>query len=89
MKLKLAQVPPAAGAIWLSLIFTLYLAPSKYFTADLLAAVLLVITLAVLGLRRSGVMAGIKPLAPLLAMLLYVVVLDLSGGGQSLVRCLI
>ena len=72
-RLKLPQVTQLASAIGLSLIFTLYLAPSKYFTADLLAAVLLVIALGAFGLRRSGVMGGIKLLAPLLVMLLYVI----------------
>lgn len=80
-RLKLPQVTQVASAIWLSLIFTLYLAPSKYFTADLLAAVLLVIALGAFGLRRSGVMGGIKPLAPLLVMLLYVGVFGLSVGA--------
>lgn len=82
MKLKLAQVSPAASAIWLSLIFTLYLAPSKHFTADLLAAVLLVIALGAIGLRRSGVMGCIKPLTPLFVMLLYVVLFDLSSEAE-------
>ena len=80
-RLKLPQVTQVASAIWLSLIFTLYLAPSKYFTADLLAAVLLVIALGAFGLRRSGVMYGIKPLAPLLVMLFYVGVFGLSVGA--------
>lgn len=83
MKLKLAQVQPAASALLLSIIFTLYLAPSKYFMADLLAALLLVIAIGAFGLRRSGVITAIKPLAPLLAMLLYVVVFDLSRGDES------
>lgn len=68
----------AASAIWLAVILVLYLAPTKYYTSDLLAAVSLIILLAALGLRRSGITGGIKPLAPLLVMLLYVFLLYLS-----------
>jgi hypothetical protein len=81
LRLKVAPVTPAGAAVLLSLIFALYLAPSKQSTADLLAAVLLVIVLTLLGLRRSGALSGIKPLVPLLGMALYVVLLDLYGGG--------
>jgi hypothetical protein len=81
MKLKLAMVLPAANAVLLSVVFALYLAPSKYLAADLLAVVMLVIALAALGFFRSEVIGGIKPLGPLLGVLLYAAVLDLSAGG--------
>ncbi len=70
-----------SGAV-LAVIFTLYLAPSKYVTADLMAALLLVVCLGLLGLHRSGIVDGLKPLAPLLAMLCYVAVLGFSNGTE-------
>lgn len=83
MKLKLAHVVSAAIAVWLSVIFTLYLAPSKSVAADLLAVTLLIVVLGTLGLRQSGVMAGFKPLAPLLIMLLYIFVFGFTKGVGS------
>lgn len=61
-----------AAAVWLSVIFTLYLAPSavKGLMADLMVALLLLV-LATFGLRRSGWVAGIRPMIPLLALLVY------------------
>ena len=43
MSIELSWMPRAAIAVWLSVIFTLYLAPSreKYEAADMLAAALL------------------------------------------------
>lgn len=66
------------ASIGLCVIFTLYLAPTKYFMADLLAVLLLIMVIGVFGLHRSGIITAIKPLAPLLAISLYVVVFDLS-----------
>ena len=68
----------AASTIWLAVILVLYLAPSKYYVADIMAAVLLTILLGALGLRRSDITGGIKLLAPLLVMLLYVILIYLS-----------
>jgi hypothetical protein len=84
-RLNLPLMAKVAASIWLYLIFTLYLAPSKYLTADLLALLLLVISIGVFGLRRSDVMTAIKSLAPLLAMSLYVVISNLSRREPSAV----
>jgi hypothetical protein len=65
MNLKLARLAPKASAIFLTFCFLLYLAASRSCTIDLLAAVLSVIAIPVLGLRRSGIMGCIKPLTPL------------------------
>lgn len=72
-------------ALWLSLIFTLYLAPTaeKYVKADVLAAVLLVVCLIAFGLRRSGVVETVKPLAPLLALLFYEIALTVVSKTAS------
>jgi len=77
-RLTLPLMAKVIASVWLSVIFMLYLSPSKYFTADLLAALLLIITSGVFGLCRSGIMTAIKPLAWLSTVLLYVVVFGLS-----------
>ncbi|WP_343583157.1 hypothetical protein [Herbaspirillum sp.] len=82
-RIWLAWLLPAMSGAALSVIFTLYLAPSKYFAADLLAALFLIICLGIFGFRRSGIMIGCKHLAPLLAMLLYVAVLALANGTED------
>jgi hypothetical protein len=84
-RLSLPVMSKVIAIVWLSVIFTLYLSPSKYATADLLAALLLVVTIGVFGLGRSGIMTAIKPLAWLLTMLLYVVVFGLSRPELDMV----
>ena len=81
-------------AMWLSVIFTLYLAPTaaKYLAADWMAAVLLVLALAAIGLSRTRLAAGIKPMAPLLALVAYVLVQGFvlgETGGLPYVRQLL
>jgi hypothetical protein len=83
MKQKLVKASLAATAIWLSLIFTLYLAPSKYWMADLLSVALLLVALVVWGPRQSSVVDGVRPLIPLLLMVLYAALLDVFMGAQS------
>ncbi len=75
----------AAVAMWLSIILTLYLAPTaaKYLAADLMAAVLLVLALAAVGLSRARLMIGIKPMAPLVLLLAYVVVQGIVLGDAG------
>lgn len=82
MSIELSWMPRAAIAVWLSVIFTLYLAPSreKYEAADMLAAALLVLTIMVRGARPSELVAAIKPLAPLLLMTTYVLLQGLTPG---------
>ncbi len=72
-------------ALWLSVIFVLYMAPTatKYQAADLLAFVLLVLTWAAIGEARSGWLSAIKPVVPLLAILGYVVAQELLWGGSD------
>lgn len=81
-------------AMWLSVILTLYLAPTaaKYLAADLMVAVLLVLALAAIGLSRTRLAAGIKPMAPLLALMAYVLVQGFvlgETGGLPYVRQLL
>lgn len=83
MKLKLAQVLSVVIAVWLAVIFTLYLAPSKHPMGDVLAALLLVCVVVVLGVRKSGCIDGVKHLGPLLLMLLYVFVLAVVNRQSS------
>lgn len=80
--MKMMSIQLSATAVWLSLIFTLYLAPSHQGTADLLSAVSLISALAIIGLRRSGIMDGILPLAPLLVLLIYAAGFDVIIGGE-------
>lgn len=82
MSIELSWMPRAAIAVWLSVIFTLYLAPSpeKYHAADMLAAGLLVLTMMVHRARPSKLAAGIKPLTPLLLMTAYVLLQGLTPG---------
>lgn len=65
----------AALILWLSVIFTLYLAPTpqKYEKADLLAVLLLIPLLVRYRTQLSTLLMGsIKPLIPLLALIAYV-----------------
>jgi hypothetical protein len=78
VRLSLTVVARVVVTVYISVIFTLYLSPTYYVTADLLAALLLVVTIGVFGLCRSGIMTAFKPLGWLLTMLLYVVVFGLS-----------
>lgn len=66
--------------VLLLLVFTLYLAPGKHLAADVLAAVLLLIWLTVIGVRRSGIENAIKPLAPFLILLFYIIALNTVHG---------
>lgn len=67
-------------SICIPVMLTFYLSPTYQVKADWLAVVLLIVSLGALGLHRSGVEKGIKPLAPLLAILLYAVALGISKG---------
>lgn len=74
MKIEWSWWPGALLALWLSVIFTLYLAPSpeKYHLADLLALLLV----PVLVKYRSGLNSlwmSAKPVAPLFILMAYVV----------------
>lgn len=80
--MKMMSIQLSATAVWLFLIFTLYLAPSHQGTADLLSAVSLISALAIIGLRKSGIMYGILPLAPLLVLLIYAAGIDVIKGGE-------
>nr|WP_198984581.1 hypothetical protein [Herbaspirillum sp. ASV7] len=82
-RLRLAWVFPVICGVALAVILTLYLAPSKYFTADVLAVLLLIVVLGMLGFLRSGLGDGCKPLAPLLAMLVYVAILAFTNGTEQ------
>lgn len=72
-------------ALWLSAIFVLYMAPTaaKYQAADLLAVALLALAWVAIGTSRSGWASAIKPMAPLLAILAYVVTQELVLGGDG------
>ncbi len=78
-------------ALWLSVIFVLYTAPTaaKYHAADLLAGVLLVLSLVAIGVRRLGLADATKTVLPLFAMLAYVIAQSLmlgDGGGWSYIQ---
>lgn len=94
MKLEESRLLRVAVATWVAVIISLYLAPTsaKYEMADLLAAVLLILALIALGMRRPVWSMAVKPLAPLLALLTYVtvqaVVLD-HGGSWPYARQLL
>jgi hypothetical protein len=76
LKKIFVSVKPALLAVWLALIFTLYLSPSKYVAGDVLVALMLLGFVTVLGVGKSGVIDGIKHLIPLLLLLLYVIGFD-------------
>jgi hypothetical protein len=81
-------------ALWLSVIFVLYTAPTaaKYHAADLLAGVLLVLSLVAIGVRRLGLADATKSVLPLIAMLAYVIAQALvlgDGGGWSYIQQLL
>jgi hypothetical protein len=66
IKKELSWPLQAIAALWLSVIFTLYLAPSvaKYQAADMFAALFLALGLAIIRVRSSEVLDAIKPVAP-------------------------
>jgi hypothetical protein len=73
----------AFGTISSLLIFTLYLAPTKFTYSDAIAAVSLCILVIVLGVRKSQIYSGFRPLLPLFAALLGVIVLSLNSAGNA------
>lgn len=75
MKIEWSWWPGALLALWLSVIFTLYLAPSpeKYHAADLLALLLLVPVLVKYRSGLSSLWMSAKPVAPLFILMAYVV----------------
>lgn len=62
-------------AFGLAVIFTLYMAPSpaKFQTADMLAAVSLLLGMVTIGVRRTQLVDAIKPIAPILVILAYMI----------------
>jgi hypothetical protein len=72
MKIETSWLPKAALALWLSVILTLYLAPEKYQTADMLSALLLILFLFRYRAKLSTLVGGIKVLIPLLILTMYV-----------------
>ena len=62
-------------AFGLSVIFTLYMAPTpaKFQTADMLAAVSLLLGMVTIGVRRTQLVDAIKPIAPILVILAYMI----------------
>ena len=73
----------AATVLPLSLILTLYLAPTKHLTANLLALSVLVVALAILGLRKSNIHHGLRILMPLICLALYALLFDLLNRGEN------
>ena len=83
MRITKAQVIFAMNALWLSAIFTLYMAPTMQNKGDLLAIALLLGYLLMIGLRRSEVMDALRPLTPLLGLLIFVLAADAFYGRTS------
>ena len=85
MKLESSWFWKAGLALWLSVIFTLYLAPTpeKYRVADGLVMLLLVPALVAYRTQLRKLLEGVKPLLPLLVLIVYVALqtwlLDQSG----------
>lgn len=90
MKVEPRWLPKAALVLWLSVIFTLYLAPTpqKYEKADLLAVLLLIPLLVRHRKQLSPLVDGTKPLIPLLALVTYVVLQAwaMGHGGETGIR---
>jgi len=83
MRITRAQLIFAVDALWLSAIFTLYMAPTKQHMGDLLATALLLGYLSVIGLRWLWITAALKPLIPLLGLLIFVLASDAFYGRSS------
>lgn len=73
----------AATILPVSLIFTLYLAPTKYITADLLAFGALVMLVVTLGVRKSSIYQGFRILLPLIFLALYALLFDRLNRGEN------
>ncbi len=80
-------------ALWLSVVFVLYMAPTaaKYHAADMLAGLLLMLSLVAVSVRRLGLADATKPMLSLIAMLAYVIAQALvlgdgDGGGWSYIQ---
>jgi len=78
MKVKRSWAPFAMIALWLSIVLTLYLAPSpaKYYAGDLMAGSLLLVCFIGIGIRRSGSIKALIQLTPLLGLLIFVLATD-------------
>jgi len=87
MKFESSWLWKAGLALWLSVIFTLYLAPTpeKYRVADWLATLLLAPTLVVYRSHLQKLAESFKPLLPLLVMVVYVVLQTwlLNRSGEA------
>ena len=82
---KLSWSLQALIAFGLSVIFTLYMAPApaKIQTADMLAAVSLVLGMVTIGVRRTQLVDAIKPVAPLLVILAYMIAQFVLFGAMG------
>lgn len=80
---KMSWSLQALIAFGLSVVFTLYMAPTpaKYQTADMLVAVSLVLGMMTVGVRRTQLVDAIKPVAPLLGILAYMIAQLLLFGA--------
>jgi hypothetical protein len=85
MKIETSWLPKTAVALWLSVILTLYLAPTpeKYEKADALSALLMVLFLLKYRTKLSGLMDGIKVLIPLLILMSYAVLQAWAVGDRD------
>ncbi|MDO9438426.1 hypothetical protein [Hydrogenophaga sp.] len=85
MKVDPRWLPRAALILWLSAIFTLYLAPTpqKYEKADALALLLLIPLFVRYRAQLSTLLSGSKPLIPLLVLMAYVALQAWVQGQES------
>lgn len=90
MRIELSWMLRAAIAIGLSVIFTLYMAPTpeKYEMADILAVLLLIPVLAKYRMGLSKWADSIKPLIPLLVLMAYIALQawTVGDGGEAGLR---
>lgn len=83
MKIERETLWIVAIPLLLSLIFTLYLAPSKHIFADLLSFLMLASVISIAGVRASYIRQGLQPLLPLVALTLYALLFEVLGRGEN------
>lgn len=83
MKIEQETLRIVVTPLLLSLIFTLYLAPSKHIFGDLLSLLTLASVISIVGVRASNIRQGLQPLMPLVALTLYALLFEVLGRGEN------
>lgn len=83
MKIEQKTLWIVVTPLLLSLIFILYLAPTKHIFGDLLSLLTLTVVISIVGVRASNILQGMQTLIPLVALALYALLFEVLGRGKN------